>query len=112
MLKPYASPLNPDASMLNPNASVLNPYASMERPDASVVNPEASVVIPEASGGVSGAFNRVSKNLALCPELWTCQGSPRSGNQESSRPGVKTTMIYTHVLNRRGKGVQSPLDLL
>ncbi len=25
---------------------------------------------------------------------------------------VKTTMIYTHVLNPGGKGVQSPLDLL
>jgi site-specific recombinase XerD len=24
---------------------------------------------------------------------------------------VKTTMIYTHVLNRGGKGVRSPLDL-
>ncbi|MFN6141256.1 MAG: integron integrase, partial [Pseudanabaena sp.] len=24
---------------------------------------------------------------------------------------VKTTMIYTHVLNRGGKGVISPLDL-
>jgi len=23
---------------------------------------------------------------------------------------VKTTMIYTHVLNRGGKGVQSPMD--
>ncbi len=25
---------------------------------------------------------------------------------------VKTTMIYTHVLNRGGKGVRSPLDTL
>jgi site-specific recombinase XerD len=25
---------------------------------------------------------------------------------------VSTTMIYTHVLNRGGRGVQSPLDLL
>ena len=25
---------------------------------------------------------------------------------------VKTTMIYTHVLNRVGRGVQSPADLL
>ena len=24
---------------------------------------------------------------------------------------VKTTMIYTHVLNRGGRGVQSPLDV-
>ncbi len=25
---------------------------------------------------------------------------------------VKTTMIYTHVLNRGGRGVRSPLDAL
>ena len=25
---------------------------------------------------------------------------------------VKTTMIYTHVLNRGGRGVQSPIDIL
>jgi site-specific recombinase XerD len=25
---------------------------------------------------------------------------------------VKTTMIYTHVLNRGGKGVRSPIDFL
>jgi site-specific recombinase XerD len=25
---------------------------------------------------------------------------------------VKTTMIYTHVLNRGGRGVRSPIDLL
>jgi site-specific recombinase XerD len=25
---------------------------------------------------------------------------------------VRTTMIYTHVLNRGGRGVQSPVDLL
>jgi site-specific recombinase XerD len=25
---------------------------------------------------------------------------------------VKTTMIYTHVLNRGGKGVRSPVDVL
>ena len=25
---------------------------------------------------------------------------------------VKTTMIYTHVLNRGGKGVRSPVDIL
>ncbi len=25
---------------------------------------------------------------------------------------VKTTMTYTHVLNRGGKGVRSPLDVL
>jgi hypothetical protein len=28
------------------------------------------------------------------------------------RADVSTTMIYTHVLNRGGRGVQSPLDRL
>ncbi len=27
------------------------------------------------------------------------------------RADVRTTMIYTHVLNRGGRGVRSPLDL-
>ena len=32
--------------------------------------------------------------------------------QELSHADVSTTMIYTHVLNRGGKGVKSPLDTL
>jgi hypothetical protein len=34
-----------------------------------------------------------------------------SGRPKSHRD-VKTTMIYTHVLNRGGHGVQSPADRL
>jgi site-specific recombinase XerD len=30
----------------------------------------------------------------------------------SGHKDVKTTMIYTHVLNRGGKGVRSPVDAL
>jgi site-specific recombinase XerD len=40
-----------------------------------------------------------SGDLSVLEEL----GSARS---------VKTTMIYTHVLNRGGQGVQSPVDTL
>jgi hypothetical protein len=29
-----------------------------------------------------------------------------------ARRSVQTTMIYTHVLNRGGRGVQSPIDRL
>ena len=32
--------------------------------------------------------------------------------QELLGQSVKTTMIYTHVLNRGGRGVRSPIDLL
>jgi hypothetical protein len=29
---------------------------------------------------------------------------------EAERKDVRTTMIYTHVLNRGGQGVRSPID--
>jgi len=33
-------------------------------------------------------------------------------NIVGSRAGVKTTMVYTHILKRGGKGVRSPADAL
>jgi site-specific recombinase XerD len=40
-------------------------------------------------------------------------GRTRRTTQEAlSRKDVSTTMIYTHVLNRGGKGVRSPVDSL
>lgn len=32
--------------------------------------------------------------------------------QELLHQSLKTTMIYTHVLNRGGRGAQSPIDIL
>ncbi len=37
-------------------------------------------------------------------DIWTAQ--------ELGHRSVKTTMIYTHVLNRGGQGVQSPVETL
>jgi len=34
-----------------------------------------------------------------------------SGSEDlSTFPAVSTTMVYTHVLNKGGRGVKSPLD--
>lgn len=35
---------------------------------------------------------------------------PRQKSSQLAEDYVKTTMIYTHVLNRGGKGVRSPAD--
>lgn len=41
------------------------------------------------------------------------RGYQRVGSQELlGHESVETTMIYTHVLNRGGKGVRSPMDNL
>ena len=36
----------------------------------------------------------------------------RTVQELSGHADVRTTMIYTHVLNRGGKGVKSPVDML
>jgi site-specific recombinase XerD len=36
----------------------------------------------------------------------------RAVQESRGHNDVKTTMIYTHVLNRGGKGVRSPMDRL
>ena len=39
-------------------------------------------------------------------------GKNRMWVQEENHKDVKTTMIYTHVLNRGGRGVKNPADTL
>jgi hypothetical protein len=36
----------------------------------------------------------------------------RGGGKELGHKDVRTTMIYTHVLNRGGRGIGSPADIL
>jgi hypothetical protein len=62
----------------------------------------------EARNGLSGRATPVSCSSP--------PGLPVEDSMEEKRPGapghrsVKTTMIYTHVLNRGGLGVRSPAD--
>jgi len=51
-------------------------------------------------------------NGGACAYTDLIQDYPRTPKWEILDKNVETTMIYTHVLNRGGRGVHSPLDRL
>ena len=48
--------------------------------------------------------------LSALPSFLQENNTPYSVKKPSRHKDVKTTMVYTHVLNRGGKGVKSPVD--
>jgi hypothetical protein len=59
----------------------------------------------ESSAGITPIASETSTPTLLEDGYDICTVQQLSGHKD-----VKTTMIYTHVLNRGGKGVRSPLD--
>jgi hypothetical protein len=58
-----------------------------------------------ASGGPDHGFaNKLAKKVP--------SGAEMMAKKKAGRKDVRTTIIYTHVLNRGGRGVESPLDRL
>ena len=69
------------------------------------------------SGGCARVGNRETGNLPyaspfVCDELLQEGYDIRTVQELLGHNDVKTTMIYTHVLNRGGRGVRSPADRL
>lgn len=53
---------------------------------------------------------RTLSSIPSLPLLLEAGYDPRTVQELSGPKDVSTTMLYTHVLNRGGRGVVSPLD--
>ena len=49
---------------------------------------------------------------SAAPALPAAPATPPTPTSPARHQDFKTTMLYTHVLNRGGKGVRSPMDVL
>jgi len=88
-----ASDRSPDPNRTNHNARHPLPAHLRLHPIASPGSPPACRVSPHAGSGRAPGC--------------------RSNHQDLlGRQDVRSTMIYTHVLNRGGRGVRSPVDTL